>query len=234
MRRTKGHRHACDSACPWAYLTRLVAALVTVSATVLWMAPLARAATAAGAEQPHELTVTCPGPQCPYAPPTSTEQGAANDIMARINLERAALGRAYVYDGTDTPLSPLTPAGPTADETAQAAAEQEAEKGYVADYVGSGLAGYIYTTGETRSGRRRYCRYRSRDHARPMVTPSPCSQQRQRKSPSARRARRPGPFTSSRSSTTPHRRSGKQVKPTSTPSSRRTTVYVHPEARSRR
>ncbi len=120
----------------------------TVAVMVVGVVPAVHDGPAAGAERPLELTATCPGPQCPYAPPTPVEQGAADDILARMNLERAAPVRDYVDDGTLTPLSPLVPAGPSAEATAQAAAEWEAAQGTVADYAGRPPAGYTYTTGE--------------------------------------------------------------------------------------
>jgi hypothetical protein len=126
---------------------------VTLAVMVVGMVPVVPAVPtvhdepAAGAERPLELTATCPGPHCPYAPPTPVEQGAADDILVRMNLERAAPARDYVDDGAVTPLSPLVPAGPSAEATAQAAAEWEAAQGTVADYAGSPPAGYTYLTG---------------------------------------------------------------------------------------
>ena len=84
------------------------------------------------------LTLTCPGSQCPYTPPTSAEEGAANDVLARMNLERAAPQRDYVYDEVETELPPLSPASTSAQQTAQAAAEWDAANNTWLDYGGFG------------------------------------------------------------------------------------------------
>jgi hypothetical protein len=116
--------------------------LVVVSAV---LAP--RPPPAAAMDRPSALTATCPGPDCPYAPPTPDEQGAAADVLARINLERAAPERDYLYDGVETALSPLAPAGTSAEETAQAAAEWDASHNTDSDYGGPEPPGYSYITG---------------------------------------------------------------------------------------
>jgi len=102
---------------------------------------------ASAAARPAVLTTTCPGPQCPYTPPTPDEQGAASDVLARMNLERAAAQRDYVYDGVETPLAPLVPTATSAEETAQAAAEWGASHNTDADYGGSAPPGFSYLTG---------------------------------------------------------------------------------------
>jgi len=101
---------------------------------------------ASAATHPAVLTTTCPGPQCPYTPPTPDEQGAASDVLARMNLERSAPQRDYVYNGIETQLAPLVPTATSAEETAQAAAEWEATNNTVADYGGADPVGYDYTT----------------------------------------------------------------------------------------
>jgi hypothetical protein len=127
-------------------------AVLTVGAVLVFIAPPDRATAAPSAARPLELTVTCPGPQCPYTPPTSAEQGSADDVLARMNLERAAPERAYTYDGAETSLSPLAPADPTAEMTAQAAAEWEATNNTVSDYGGPNPTGYTYATGGNATG----------------------------------------------------------------------------------
>jgi hypothetical protein len=74
--------------------------------------------------------------------------GAAADVLARINLERGAAQRDYLYDGTATALPPLAPAGTVAEETAQSAAELDAANNEVADYGGPNPPAYTYTTGD--------------------------------------------------------------------------------------
>ena len=69
-----------------------------------------------------------------------------------MNLERAAPQRDYVYDEVETELPPLSLAGTSAQQTAQAAAEWDAANSTVADYGGSEPAGYQYTTGDDSTG----------------------------------------------------------------------------------
>ena len=114
--------------------------------TALPIAGLALNGLDAAAARSQIITVTCPGAQCPYTPPTTDEQGAANDVLARINLERAAPQRDYTYQGVRTTLPALTVAT-GAQETAQAAAEWQAANNALADYGGPAPAGYIYGTG---------------------------------------------------------------------------------------
>ncbi|MGH9091882.1 MAG: hypothetical protein ACRDZR_10985 [Acidimicrobiales bacterium] len=129
-----------------------VGAALAVLAGVAGAAAAWPAAGASGAGGSHEITVACPGPQCPYTSPTQAEQGAATDVLARMNLERAAPERDYVYDGAETALSPLVPVGPTAEQTAQAAAEWEAANSTVSDYGGPDPSGYTYATGGNATG----------------------------------------------------------------------------------
>jgi hypothetical protein len=104
------------------------------------------ASPSSAAVRPARITVTCPGPQCPYTPPTTDEQGAAADVTTRINLERAAPQRDYTFQGTHTVLPALT-AATGAEQTAQAAAEWQADNNTLADYGGPRPAGYTYGTG---------------------------------------------------------------------------------------
>ena len=80
------------------------------------------AGSAAGASERPAFTTTCPGPGCPYTPPTATEMGFAQDMLARINIERAQPQRDYPDGGAIQTLPPL-PADSALTETAQAAAE---------------------------------------------------------------------------------------------------------------
>jgi hypothetical protein len=130
----------------WRAIERIGAA-AAVLACAAWVAT-----AAAGAQRARELTVACPGPQCPYAPPTPVEQGAADDVLARMNLERAAPQRDYTYEGVQTSLSPLVLAGPGAEETVQSAAEFDAANGTVSDYGGPNPEGYTYATGGNATG----------------------------------------------------------------------------------
>ena len=94
------------------------------------------------------ITTACPGLGCPYAPPTETESQAAQDVLARMNLERSEPQRAYPYGGADTPLLPLAPAGGAAQETAQAVAEWEAANSTITGYEGPRPPGYSFGTGQ--------------------------------------------------------------------------------------
>jgi len=115
-------------------------------AVVLLLSLVPFAPSAAATRQSASLSQTCPGAECPYTPPTSQEEGAAADVLARLNLERAAPQRDYVFDGAETPLSPLVQAGPPAEQTAQAAAEWDAANNITADYQGSDPPGYAFAT----------------------------------------------------------------------------------------
>ena len=95
----------------------------------------------------QNIPTTCPGPSCPYTPPSALDDGIATDVLARINLERSAPQRDYSFQGTETALPPLALAAGTAEETAQAAAEWQAVHDTVADYLGTDPAGYAYVTG---------------------------------------------------------------------------------------
>ena len=100
-----------------------------------------------GAAKPRAiLTLQCPGPQCPYTPPTAVESGAAADMAARINVERAQSARDYLYNGVNTALAALGPAS-GAQQTVQAAAEWEAANNTLADYGGPQPVGYSYNSG---------------------------------------------------------------------------------------
>lgn len=136
-----GHRRAAQLAArPAGVVALLLASLVILG-------PPAQAAP-----QNASLTQTCPGPDCPYTPPTPEEAGAAADVLARLNLERAAPQRDYTYEGARTTLTPLEAAAPPAEQTAQAAAEWEAANDTVADYAGAQPPGFSYVVGVNASG----------------------------------------------------------------------------------
>ncbi|HVX23340.1 MAG TPA: hypothetical protein VHB02_18510 [Acidimicrobiales bacterium] len=105
------------------------------------------AVSSAGAAMPHDiLRIECPGPQCPYSAPTSAEVGIADDVLARINLERAAPARDYRVNGVPTALSALSPSAGI-EETLQAAAEWDAANNSLNDYGGPVPSGYEYLAG---------------------------------------------------------------------------------------
>jgi len=104
-------------------------------------------AGAAQLRSANTITMQCPGAQCPFTPPNANESGAAADVASRINIERAQTPRNYFYNGINTPLAALVPAGTPAQQTAQAAAEWQAGNNTLADYGGPEPAGYQYTTG---------------------------------------------------------------------------------------
>src|SRR6185437_447889 len=118
--------------------------LVVISLPAVCLLP--SRAEAATTSRPAVITATCPSPTCPYAPPTADEAGAATDVLARINLERAAEQRDYTYQGVRTTLPALTVAT-GAEQTAQAAAEWQATNNTLADYRGPRPSGYTYGTG---------------------------------------------------------------------------------------
>ena len=122
--------------------TRLALFAGAITAAVL--APCGAASPDGG----RPITVQCPGASCPYTAPSPVEEGAAQDVLARINLERAAPQRRFRYDGQTVALPPLQPAGAAAEQTAQAAAEWEAANGTVADYGGPDPTGFSYLAGE--------------------------------------------------------------------------------------
>lgn len=131
-------------------------ALLAVNVGMAWLVAtvLASAGASPAAERvagslhrPLGIASPCPGPTCPYTPPDPIERGIAADVLARIDLERAAPARDYTYQGATTALAPLTPASPAAEATAQAAAEWQASHTTVADYTGPDPAGYRYVTG---------------------------------------------------------------------------------------
>ncbi|MGH9089375.1 MAG: hypothetical protein ACRDYZ_14915 [Acidimicrobiales bacterium] len=101
----------------------------------------------ASPKRPRDISVTCPGSACPYTAPSFVEQGLAADVLARINLERAAPERDYAYRGATTALPPLAPAASPAEAAAHAAAEWEATHTTVADYTGPDPGGYEYLVG---------------------------------------------------------------------------------------
>ncbi len=128
--------------------SRRVASRAALSASTIVSVTIALVpvGTASAAVRPSIMTLTCPGPQCPYTPPSADEQGAATDVLARMNLERAAPQRDYTYNGARTSLPPLT-AATGAEQAAQAAAEWQAANNTLADYGGPKPAGYTYDTG---------------------------------------------------------------------------------------
>ncbi|HLG68215.1 MAG TPA: CAP domain-containing protein [Acidimicrobiales bacterium] len=95
-------------------------------------------------------TATCPGAQCPYAPPTATEQAFAADVLARLDAERAQPARDYPDGGATQALAPLAE-DPALQQAAQAAAEHLAATGVLEDYSGPFPAGE-YATGENAGG----------------------------------------------------------------------------------
>lgn len=107
----------------------------------------ARVRAASSSVPSPRLSTACPGSRCPYAPPTATERGIAADVLARMNLERAAPARAYTFGGARATLPLLAPASPAAEATAQAAAEWDASRTTVADYLGADPPGYRYVAG---------------------------------------------------------------------------------------
>jgi hypothetical protein len=128
-------------------LRRAATAAIAVVGAAAALATSPSSGAASVPVRPAAITVACPGTQCPYTAPTAIEQGAAADVLSRINLERAAPARDYLYDGVTTPLSPLVPAAATAEQSAQAAAEWDAANDTVADYGGPDPTGYSYATG---------------------------------------------------------------------------------------
>jgi len=128
------------------HLGRMAVVLVALAASLLVIGWPERA-DGAQLRSSTTLTVQCPSPQCPYTTPNPNEVGAASDVAARINIERAQTQRNYFLDGANTPLSALVPAGTPAQQTAQAAAEWQAANNTLADYGGPQPGGYQYGTG---------------------------------------------------------------------------------------
>ncbi len=137
-----------------AVAAHLAGAWFAVTVLLAASAPAAAHPTAArsSAGQAIGITTTCPGPGCPYVPATADEAGIATDVLARINLERAAPARDYSYQGGQAALMPLAPAPAAAQDAAQAAAEWQATHGFVADYRGPVPTGTRYTTGGNAAG----------------------------------------------------------------------------------
>jgi uncharacterized protein YkwD len=119
--------------------------VTVVLAVTGWPTP-----SASALEHPAIWTATCPGAQCPYSAPTAIEQGFADDVLARLNIERAQSARDYPYDGEVTTLPALSE-DPALGQTAQAAAEYlastETLQGYSGPFPGSDEA-----TGENAGG----------------------------------------------------------------------------------
>ena len=110
-------------------------------------APAAWVSNASAGTRSSAITATCPGPTCLYTPPTAIESGAATDVLARMNLERAQSERNYPYGNTDTVLPKLDLASSAGQQTAQAAAEWEAAHQTVSEYAGERPPGYSFGTG---------------------------------------------------------------------------------------
>ncbi len=117
--------------------------LVCVASAAVVASSRPAGATAPAASHPSLITVQCPSAACPYTPPTSAEAGAATDILARFNIERADPQRDYYLNGVLTTLPPYTVAS-GAEQTAQAAAEYDAANGLYDDYGGPQPPGYSY------------------------------------------------------------------------------------------
>ncbi len=77
-------------------------------------------------------------------PPSTVEQAFAEDILARLNVERSQVARDYVIMGTEVSLPPLGQ-DPTLQMTAQAAAERLAQTGSLVDYGGPFPSGDVGT-----------------------------------------------------------------------------------------
>ena len=92
----------------------------------------------------RSFSVTCPGPTCPYTPPTSAELGAAAiDVLARMNIERACRGRDCLYKGAEIELGALLRRLPGAAITSWTLLKLQpsgrASHSMVADYGGTSL-----------------------------------------------------------------------------------------------
>ena len=118
----------------------LLAAALMLTGTSLSPEP------AAAQARPQIFTASCPGPACPYSAPTTAEMGFADDVLARINIERAQPQRRYAVGGQEVPLTPL-PMNQSLQQTAQAFAEYLASTGSLQDYSGPFPDGYDATGG---------------------------------------------------------------------------------------
>ncbi len=132
------HDHPC-----WVSLV-----LLTSVATALALSALG--APSAFASAPSVLSAVCPGPQCPLTSPTPTEQSFSEDVLARINLERAEPARDYVESGHSMSLPPLR-SDPELQQTAQSAAEYLARTELLEGYDGP-FPGEEDATGENSGG----------------------------------------------------------------------------------
>src|ERR1700761_6835632 len=91
----------------WKYLPSALSLMLSGASLVALPGTSQAVELSSPPEQPAALTIPCPGRQCPFTSPTSNEEGAATDILARINLERSAPQRNYVLDGAPTSLPHL-------------------------------------------------------------------------------------------------------------------------------
>ncbi len=117
-----------------AWLARAVGAVLS-AAVVLVVTGGRTGPPSAASERPAIWTAACPGAQCPYSAPTTTEQGFADDVLARLNVERAQAARDYPYGGQTATLPGLAE-DPALEQTAQAAAEYLASTGTLEGYSG--------------------------------------------------------------------------------------------------
>jgi len=127
---------------------KLLAACAVISSVIVPL--LAIPASAVVVKQvTHDDTEsgpTCPSTQCPYSAPSENESGFADDVLARMNIERAQPQRNYVNNGVHTQLQPLA-ADPILTETAQSFAEYLASTDALEDYTGANPSGRITTGG---------------------------------------------------------------------------------------
>jgi hypothetical protein len=105
----------------------------------------------ADATQPKLFTQTCPGIACPYSVPTSSEQGFANDVLSRINLEREGPTRDFPMDGAVLAL-PLLKMDDALQAQAQAFAELVAAQQSISNGYGGPSPGTEANAGENVGG----------------------------------------------------------------------------------